>query len=414
LRGRDKLTAISIRRKRDPGLYHDGAGLYLQVTEYDTQSWIFKFTLKGRARQMGLGSAELVSLAEARRKRDDARRLLLDGIDPIEARRSARQARELAVVEAVSFKQAAMAYMSAHEAGWRNVRHAQQWPESLSLYVYPVLGALSVQAIDTALVLKVLEPIWTVKPSTASRVRGRIECVLDWARTRGHRIGENPARWRGHLDKLLPARTKVRKVKHHPALPFAEIGTFMVALHQQDSIAARALEFVILTAARSGEVLGARWEEIDLTNRVWTVPEDRMKAQRQHRVPLSEAALSVLNEMWPLRNGGFVFPSQDLTGALGHAALFMLLRRMGRGDVTTHGFRSTFRDWAAECTHYPNEVVEMALAHTVGSKVEAAYRRGDLFEKRRRLMADWATFCATLPAAVEDNVFQLRGSPIPA
>jgi integrase len=245
-------------------------------------------------------------------------------------------------------------------------------------------------------------------------VRGRIECVLDWARTRGYRTGENPARWRGHLDKLLPARAKVRKVKHHPALPFAEIGTFMVALRQQDSIAARALEFVILTAARSGEVLGARWEEIDLTNRMWVVPEDRMKAQRQHRVPMSETAMSVLNEMSPLGSGGFVFPSQDLTGPLGHAALFMLLRRMGRGDVTTHGMRSTFRDWAAECTHYPNEVVEMALAHTVGSKVEAAYRRGDLFDKRRRLMADWATFCATLPAALEDNVFQLRGSPIPA
>jgi integrase len=414
LRGRDKLTAISIRRKREPGLYHDGAGLYLQVTEYETQSWIFKFTLRGRARQMGLGSAELISLADARRKRDDARRLLLDGIDPIEARRSARQARQLAVVEAVSFKQAAMGYMSAHEAGWRNERHARQWPESLELYAYPVLGTLSVQAIDTGLILRVLEPIWLLKPETASRVRGRIESVLDWAKTRGYRTGENPARWRGHLENLLPARAKVRKVKHHPALPYPDIGMFMVGLRQQDSIAARALEFTILTAARSGEVLGARWDEIDLTGKVWTVPEDRMKAGNAHRVPLSDAAMSVLNEMWPLRNGGFVFPSQDLTGMLGHAALFMLLRRMGRGDVTTHGFRSTFRDWAAERTHYPNEVVEMALAHTVGSKVEAAYRRGDLFEKRRLLMVDWATFCATLPATVEDNVFQLRGSPIPA
>jgi integrase len=346
---------------------------------------------------MGLGSAELISLADARRKRDDARRLLLDGIDPIEARRSARQARQLAVVEAVSFKQAAMGYMSAHEAGWRNERHARQWPESLELYAYPVLGTLSVQAIDTGLILRVLEPIWLLKPETASRVRGRIESVLDWAKTRGYRTGENPARWRGHLENLLPARAKVRK--------------FMVALRQQDSIAARALEFTILTAARSGEVLGAKWDEIDLTGKVWTVPEDRMKAGNAHRVPLSDAAMSVLNEMWPLRNGGFPFPSQDLTGMLGHAALFMLLRRMGRGDVTTHGFRSTFRDWAAERTHYPNEVVEMALAHTVGSKVEAAYRRGDLFDKRRLLMVDWATFCATLPAihAGEGNIVPMRG-----
>jgi integrase len=414
LRRRDKLTAISIRRKRDPGLYHDGAGLYLQVTEYETQSWIFKFTLKGRARQMGLGSTELISLAEARHKRDDARRLLLDGIDPIEARRSARQAHQLAVVEAVSFKQAAMSYMTANEAGWRNAQHAHQWPDTLSRYVYPVLGALSVQAIDTTLVLKVLEPIWHEKPETASRIRGRIESVLDWAKARGYRTGENPARWRGHLSNLLPSRARVAKVKHHPALPYPQIGTFMVTLRQQKSIAARALEFTILTAARSGEVLGAKWDEIDLAAKVWIVPEDRMKAQRTHRVPLSSAAMSVLNEMSPLRGGGLVFPGRDLTRPLGHAALFKLLRQMDRGDVTTNGFRSTFRDWAAECTHHPNEVVEMALAHTVGSKVEAAYRRGDLFEKRRRLMDDWSLWCATLPGAVEHKVVNLRGSPIPA
>jgi integrase len=414
LRERDRLTAISIRRRREPGLYHDGGGLYLQVSDSGSQSWILKFQLKGRARQMGLGPSPLVSLGDARRRRDDAQRLLLDGIDPIEARRSARQATEFAALEAISFKQAAMSYMSAHETGWSNEQHARQWPKSLEAYAYPVLGALSVQAIDTGLVLRVLEPIWRVKPETASRVRARIEAILDWAKTRGYRAGENPARWRGHLENLLPARAKVRKVKHHAALPYADIASFMATLRQQETVSARALEFIVLTAARSGEVLGSTWDEIDLTNRIWIVPENRMKAGRTHRVPLSEQAMSVLNEMRPLRESGYVFPGRGLNEPLANTTLFMLLRRMGRGDVTTHGFRSSFRDWAAECTGYPNEVLEMALAHTVGSKVEAAYRRGDLFGKRRRLMADWATFCATLPAAVTDNVLQLRGSPIPA
>jgi integrase len=413
LRERDRLTALSVRReKREPGIYHDGAGLYLQVGDSGTKSWILKFSLNGRARQMGLGPVPLVSLAEARQKRDDAQRLLLDGIDPIEARRSERQAKQLDVVETVTFKEAATTYVSSHEKGWRNARHARQWPETLAAYVYPTIGGLSVRAVDTAMVLKVLEPIWTIKPETASRVRGRIEAVLDWAKAHGYRSGENPARWRGHLDHLLPAKSKVRKVEHHPALPYVEIGAFMAALRQQDSVSGRALEFLILTAARSGEALGARWSEVDRAGKLWTVPAGRMKGHREHRVPLSDAAVAVLEKM-QVFGGDVVFPGLK-RAALGPAALFGLLRRMGRGDLTAHGFRSTFRDWAAERTNFPNEVVEMALAHAVGSKVEAAYRRGDLVDKRRRLMDAWAEFCAMAPATEHGNVIQLRGSPIPA
>jgi integrase len=415
LRERDKLTAISVRReKREPGLYPDGAGLYLQVTESGTQSWILKFTLKGRARQMGLGPTALVSLADARLKRDDARRLLLDGIDPIEARRSDRQAKQLDEVKTITFKEAATSYISAHETAWRNARHARQWPETLAAYVYPVIGALPVRAVDTTLVLKILEPIWTAKPETASRVRGRIELVLNWARSRGYRSGENPAQWRGHLDNLLPARGKVRRVKHHPALPYSEIGAFMAALRSQETGTAHALEFLILTAARSGEALGARWEEIDLAAKLWIVPAERMKGEREHRVPLSDAAVAVLNRMLPSSRQGLVFHDAVSGRRIVSKAPFDLLRRMGRGDLTAHGFRSTFRDWCAERTNFPNEVAEMALAHAVGDKVEAAYRRSDLFDKRRQLMAAWADYCGHPPVTDTGNVIAMRGTQIPA
>jgi integrase len=364
---------------------------------------------------MGLGPYPLVSLADARRKRDEAHRLLLDGVDPIEARRSDKQLKRLAAVEAVSFRQVAVEYMRSHEAGWRNRRHAMQWPESLELYVYPVLGALSVAAIDTGVVMRVLEPIWRTKPETASRVRGRIESILDFATTHGYRRGDNPARWRGHIENLLPKRSKVRRVVHHPAMAYTEIGPFMAALRQAQTITARALEFTILTAARSGEVLGARWEEIDLAGWFWTIPGERTKTGKEHRTPLSDAAMAVLDKMLPLqRDGGLIFPGQDMDAPLSHASMRHVLRRLGRADVTPHGFRSSFKDWATERTNYANEVSEIALAHAIGSKVEAAYRRGDLFERRRRLMADWATWCsASQPAIVEDNVLQLR-EPIPA
>jgi integrase len=358
---------------------------------------------------MGMGPLAIYCLQEARAKALDARRLRHEGIDPIETRKDERLRARLEAAKAITFKECADTYIKAHRAGWRNGKHAAQWQATLATYAEPLIGTLPVQAIDTALVLKVLEPIWTTKPETAGRVRGRIEAVLDWAKVREYRQGENPARWRGHLDKLLPARGKVRKVKHHAALPYAELPGFLVALREQEGIAARALEFTILTAARTGEAIFARWSEIDLLDKVWTVSAARMKAGREHRVPLSARALGILDEMQVHRHAddGFVFPGGKPGKPLSNMAFLMLLRRMKRDDLTAHGFRSSFRDWSAERTHFPSEVAEMALAHVVGSKVEAAYRRGDLFDKRRRLMDAWAEFLAKAPE--RGKVVSLRG-----
>jgi integrase len=300
---------------------------------------------------------------------------------------------KLDAAKAMTFTACAEHYIASHKVGWRNDKHAAQWPATLGAYVYPVFGGLPVQAVDVGLVMKAIEPIWTVKPETAGRVRGRIESILDWATTRGYRTGENPARWRGHLENLLPARSKVRRVEHHAALPYPEIGGFMVELRQQEGVAARALEFAILTAARTGEVIGARWDEINIVERQWTVPPERMKAGKEHRVPLSDAALAVVEKLGAIRQGDHVFPGGKAGRPISNMAMLMLLRRIGRGDLTAHGFRSSFRDWAAESTAFPGEVAEMALAHAVGDKVEAAYRRGDLFQKRRQLMDAWAKFC---------------------
>lgn len=289
--------------------------------------------------------------------------------------------------------------IAAHKAGWRNKVHAAQWPSTLATYVYPVFGDLPVQAIDTPLVMKALSPIWTSKPETASRVRGRIESVLDWAKAMGYRDGENPARWRGHLDNLLPKKSRVEKAvreaagrgDHFAALPYAELPAFIAELRQRDGMAARALEFAILTTGRTGEVLGARWSEIDVNGRLWVIPGNRMKAGREHRVPLSAAAAALLFGLE--RQGDLVFHGMRPGSPLSNMALLMLLRRMGRGDLTAHGFRSTFSDWCAEQTNTPSEVREMALAHVVSDKVEAAYRRGDLFDKRRQLAEAWAQYC---------------------
>jgi integrase len=293
----------------------------------------------------------------------------------------------------MTFREGAETYIAAHKAGWKNPKHAAQWPATLATYVYPVFGDLPVQAIDTGLVMKALEPIWTAKPETATRVRGRIESVIDWATARGYRQGENPARWRGHLENLFPKKSKVRRVEHHPALPYDEIGAFTASLRGQGGIGARALEFLILTAARTGEVIGARWDEFDLAQKVWTVPAERMKAGKEHRVPLSAPALAIVEAMRETRESEFVFPGGKRGKPLSNMAMLKLLKRMGRDDLTAHGFRSSFRDWAAESTGFPSEVVEMALAHMVGDKVEAAYRRGDLFAKRRQLMEAWARYC---------------------
>jgi len=415
-----KLTALKVEKAKQAGMYADGGGLYLRVTEGrtkadgtkedGTKNWVFRFMLNGRPRWMGLGPLALFGLQEARGRALDARRLRHDGIDPIDSRRAARLRDKLEAAKAVTFKECAENYIASHRAGWRSAKHAAQWEATLGTYVYPLIGSLPVQAIDTGLVCKALEPIWKPKPETAGRVRGRIEAVLDWAKVRGYRAGENPARWRGHLDKLLPARSKVAKVEHHAALPYGELPSFMATLRTQDGVAARALEFAILTAARTGETLGAKWSELKLAEKVWIVPADRMKAGKEHRIPLSARALAILEDMRKLRHAddGFVFPSGKTDKPLSNMAFLMLLRRMDRDDLTAHGFRSSFRDWASERTNFPSEVAEMALAHAVGDKVEAAYRRGDLFEKRRRLMTAWADFCASSKQQAQDNVALFR------
>jgi len=404
-----RLTALKVGRAKTPGMYADGGGLYLQVTEGGA-SWIYRYMLNNHAREMGLGPLALFGLSEARAKALDARRLRHEGVDPIEARKAARARKRLDAAKAVTFKECSEAYLKAHRAGWRNGKHAAQWEATLGTYANPIIGALPVQVIDTALVHKVLEPIWATKPETASRLRGRIESILDWAKVRGYREGENPARWRGHMDKLLPASSKVRKVEHYAALPYAELPAFVVALGEQGGIAARALEFTILTAARTGETIFARWNEIDLLDKTWTVSAARMKAGREHRVPLSTRALAILEEMQAHRHldDGFVFPGGKPGKPLSNMAFLMLLRRMKRDNLTAHGFRATFKTWASDRTGFQNEIVEAALAHVVGSKVEQAYRRGDMFEKRRRLMQQWATFCTASAQEPQNNVAALR------
>jgi integrase len=409
-----RLTSLKVERARERGMYADGGGLYLRVTEDGTKNWIYRYMLDGRPRWMGLGPLALYGLQEARAQALEARQLRHKGIDPIDTRRVRRAKARLDAAKAITFKECAESYIKAHRAGWRNGKHAGQWEATLKTYAEPTVGALPVQGVDTALVLKILEPLWTTKPETANRLRGRIENILDFAKAREWRDGENPARWRGHLDKLLPARSKVRKVEHHAALPYADLPAFLMRLREHQATAAQALEFAILTAARTGEVIAARWSEIDMAGKVWTVPVNRMKAGKEHRVPLSERALAILEAAKPPRDAGDIGPKFIFAGGkpglpLSNMAFLMLLRRMNRDDLTAHGFRSTFRDWCAERTSFPSEVAEMALAHAVADKVEAAYRRGDLFEKRRRLMEAWAEFLARAPAG-KSNVIALRGA----
>jgi integrase len=400
---RKLISAASVAKFTRPGHYAVGGGCYLQIAAGGSRSWVLRYTLNGRARYMGLGSYDLVTLAEARAKAHDARRLLLDKIDPIEARRARHRERLLETARGKTFRECAEGYIASHEAGWRDPRSHKQWVRSLTSYVYPRLGDLPVAAIDTALVLKCLEPIWTTRPETASRVRGRIESVLDWAKVRGYRDGENPARWRGHLDHLLPARNRVRRVRHFTALPYAELPALMAKLREQQGVSAAGLEFLILTAARTNEVLAARWDEID--GNVWTVPAERMKAGKSHRVPLSDRAVEILASL--PREGEFVFVGAGTSATSNPHQLKRALQRIGYDGVTVHGFRSAFRDWCAERTNFPSEVAEMALAHVVANSVEAAYRRGDLFVKRRRLMDDWARYCSQ-PTAGRGEVVTLR------
>lgn len=404
----NRLSVAAINAKTKPGLYADGGGLYLQVAKGGSKTWIFRYMLAGRPRKMGLGSIHTVPLKLARERAAEQRLKLLDADDPIELRKAERMAKLAAATTALSFKEAAEQYIKAHRAGWKNVKHAAQWEATLKTYAYPVFGDLAVSRVDVALVMRVLEPIWSAKPETASRVRGRIESVLDWAKARHLREGENPARWKGHLDKLLPARGKVAKVEHHAALPYTEIGAFIRDVQKLDGNGARALEFAILTAARTGEVVGAKWQEIDLDDGMWTIPAERMKAGKEHRVPLSSRAIEILQAMPREKGNPYVFIGDRKGRPLSNMAMLMTLRRMGRSDLTVHGFRSTFRDWTAEQTAYPNEMLEMALAHTVSDKTEAAYRRGDMVEKRRRLMDDWAAYCGTVKDTAGGNVVAIR------
>jgi integrase len=448
-----RLSAVQVKGLKEPGYYADGGNLYLQVTKASqpdrgeassrartsrarsrnvvaetvhlptpvaaaadarqakapsaTKSWIFRFTLAGRTRDMGLGRFPTVSLDRARELAEGYRRLVAAGRDPITVRDDERRAAEAARTKGRTFEQCATAYIEAHEPSWVNRKHRQQWTNTLKRYAYPLLGKVPVSAVDTDLVMQVLQPLWSKKPETASRLRGRIETILDWAKVSGLREGENPARWRGHLDHLLPSKRKVRAVKHHPAVPYKEIPSFMAKLRDRDGVAERALEFGILTALRSQEFRRATWAEIDTDERLWTVPGGRMGRMkrkhkdeaRDHRVPLSAAALALLKDLPHLAD--YVFPGQRKGDAISDTAIRDVLRDMGYAheDATIHGFRSSFRDWAAERTNFPNHVAEAALAHEIGNDVEAAYRRGELLAKRRQLMEAWAGYCASKPAA---------------
>jgi integrase len=398
------LTAAKVRTA-NPGRYGDGDGLYLFVRNPDSAFWVFRYVRAGKMREMGLGRARgqnAVTLAQARDKAGDLFRTVRAGLDPLAERDAeavaAKAEEQHRAILSVTFREAADSYIAAHEAAWANPKHRAQWSSSLDTYVHPHFGDVPVGEVTTTHVLAAIEPIWNTKPETAARIRGRIEAVLTAATVRGQRTGQNPAQWKGHLAELLPTRASVASVEHHPALPWSEIGSFMATLRAQKGVGARALEFTILTAARSGEVLGARWCEIDLAAKVWTVPAARMKAGKEHKVPLSAPAMALLRQMAELRGADpaatYVFPGATSAKPLSVMAMTMTLRRMKRADVTVHGFRSTFRDWTADQTTVQREVAEAALAHAVGDKVEAAYRRGNLFDKRTKLMEAWGGFCA--------------------
>jgi len=402
-----EMGALAVGNLADPGLHFVGVvpGLALQVTPAGARSWTLRVVIGGKRRDMGLGNYPEVTLAKARDKAREARELVRQGIDPILRQQEAQSALRAAMAQALTFRECAESYIKAHAASWKNAKHRQQWGNTLAQHAYPVLGQLLVRDVKQAHVMAVLEPIWTTTNETAVRLRGRMELVLDWATARGLRDGLNPARWRGHLDKLLPKPSKVNNREHHAALPVGVVAAFMVRLRSAEGTGARALEFVILTAARSGEVRGATWAEIDMEAKVWTVPGNRMKAGKEHRVPLCDIAVELLKMQSRMAGTELLFPAPR-GGELSDMTLTAVLRRMGVPAVP-HGFRSTFRDWAAERTNYPRDVAEMALAHAIGDKVEAAYRRGDLFQKRALMMADWATFLAR--AEAKGQVVELQG-----
>ena len=400
-----RLSALQVTKLTKPGLYGDGGGLTLQITPTGVKSWLFRYMVDGQAFGMGLGPTHTVSLAEARKKALDARKLLIDGINPLSAKKQNQIAAALAAAKTMTFDQCAEAYILAHQAGWKNAKHRDQWANTLNTYASPVFGHLPVATIDTGLVVKCLAKIWDSKTETASRLRGRIESVLGWATTSGYRTGENPARWKGHLENLLATISKTSRTKNHPSLPWPRIGAFMSALRLREGVSARAVEFAILTACRSGEVRGARWAEFDIGGKLWTIPAARMKAKREHQVPLSDPAVALLASIRKGSEEDIVFAGTK-GQPLSDMALTAMIRRMNGDDkpiwvdangerITVHGFRSSFRMWAAEATDFPREVAEHALAHQLPDTVERAYQRGSQFAKRAALMAQWALYCAT-------------------
>lgn len=406
-----KLVPVTLGKLTN-GWHADGGNLYLFVRD-SSRAWVFRYTAPdGTRKNMGLGSLENIPLAKARLEAANLRAQVKDPLNPTDPQAQRKQSKlsvRLERAKRMTFKQCAETYIESQRPGWKNPKHAAQWESTLTTYVYPIIGDLPVADVDTPLVIKCLEPIWITKNETASRIRGRIESVLDWARTSSFRAGENPARWKGHLDNLLAAPRKVQNVKHHPALPFKDIGQFMKELRARDGVGAKALEFTILTAARSGEVRGATWDEVDIIEGIWTIPASRMKASKEHRVPLSADAIKLLENIPRVEDCPFIFPSSKPKTPMSDMTLTAVLRRMGKEGLTVHGFRSTFRDWAAESTAYSREVAEMALAHVIGNAVEAAYRRGDLFEKRRRMMADWSNYCARIQTTT-GNVVTIKGA----
>jgi integrase len=399
-----KLSAKKVESLKRIGYHADGGNLYLRVVSPTTKSWMFRFTFDGKRRDMGIGSYPEMSLEKARDRAHELRRIVKSGVDPIEQRKADQAAKRAEQNNAVTFAYCAEQYIESHRHGWKNAKHAQQWANTLEQYAYPVIGDTLIKDVDTALIMRVLHPIWLTKNETAGRLRGRLENILDWAEVHGFRSGENPARWKGHLSNLLAAPNDVKDRKHFKALPYTEINRLTQALRQNGSVSAMALEFLVLTAVRTHNVIGAVWEEIDFENRIWVIPAEKMKGRkrnrREHRVPLSSRAVEILKNLYELKTGDAVFPGRSKGGFLSNAAMDKLLQQTLGIDATVHGMRSTFRDWASERTAYPHEVCEMALAHTIRNQAEAAYRRGDLIEKRRNLMEDWLRFCETAADAV--------------
>jgi integrase len=395
------LSPVKLKALKEPGYFHDGGGLYLQVSPGGGKSWILRYSMAGKRREMGLGPYPAVSLATARKSAAESRSLVKAGQDPIAARDAERARQRLEEARGITFDKAVELFLVGNEVGWKNQKHRLEWRTSLRVYATPVIGTLPVGSIDTSHVTKVLDPIWHEKTETASRLRGRIERVLDWARVRGYRAaGENPARWRGHLEETYPARGKVRPVEHHAAVTIDAMPKLYGRLTEADDVASLALRFIILTASRAGEAVGATWPEVDLDEGVWTIPGSRMKAGRIHRVPLSREAVTILQKLTKLRTGAHVFPGLRVSSrALSVRAILRALREAGEPKATVHGFRSTFRDWAAERTNVPRDVAEMALAHAIGNRTEAAYRRGELMTKRAALMDQWARFLLSPPDA---------------